>query len=157
MYGKINSFTRHKRAFWLNLFYIKNIISKQLYKRKNQVCFCCFFCLRNVIFISVHEQRRKLFDLSVKDVLLRDRNHVSLAIFGMLNETEVSGNKTKIYKQAVSEIKTVRAEAPNLLFLFSSLLFFFCFHLYSSLLLLSFPLMEDIFDIAKKLEFVKVK
>ncbi|MCQ2424891.1 MAG: hypothetical protein MJ070_01995 [Lachnospiraceae bacterium] len=66
------------------------------------------------------DRSAELFDLSVKDVLLRDRNHVSLAIFGMLNETEVSGNKTKIYQQAVKEIKTIRAEAPNLLFLFSS-------------------------------------
>lgn len=66
------------------------------------------------------DQTAALFDLSVKDVLLRDRNHVSLSVFGMLNETEVSAVKTKLYEQAVKEIASVRPEAPNLLFLFSS-------------------------------------
>ncbi len=62
----------------------------------------------------------ELFDLSVTDILSRDRNHVSLSMFGMLNETEVSAAKTQMYHAAVNQLQNARAIAPNLLFLLSS-------------------------------------
>ncbi len=61
-----------------------------------------------------------LFDLSVTDVLARDRNHVSLSMFGMLNETEVAATKTKMYNAAVAQLESARDIAPNVLFMLSS-------------------------------------
>lgn len=66
------------------------------------------------------EKTPEIFHQSVEDVLLRDRNHVSLGIFGMLNETFAADNTLLRFNAAVDELQAARKIAPNLLFQLSS-------------------------------------
>ena len=66
------------------------------------------------------DRTEELFDLSVRQVLLRDRNHVSLGIFGMLNETTVKLGSKQIWQAALDELPKMRDDARNVLFLLSS-------------------------------------
>ena len=43
---------------------------------------------------------KERFDFSVREMVLRDRNHPSIAMFGMLNETY----DTPIFREAVSAL-----------------------------------------------------
>ena len=56
----------------------------------------------------------------VSAVLMRDRNHASFGIFGMLNETKSGGDTLRSYVAAVNELPAARELAPQTLFLLSS-------------------------------------
>ena len=56
------------------------------------------------------------FDFSVREMILRDRNHPSVTMFGLLNETEDG----PIVAHAVNSIKLVRELDPTRLILFQS-------------------------------------
>jgi beta-galactosidase/beta-glucuronidase len=56
------------------------------------------------------------FDFSVREMVLRDRNHASVAIWGMLNETF----DTPVFREAVSALAIVRQADENRLVLLSS-------------------------------------
>ncbi|MBO5649472.1 MAG: beta galactosidase jelly roll domain-containing protein [Clostridia bacterium] len=64
----------------------------------------------------------EFFDLSVRDVLERDKNYVSLGMIGMLNETMgTEGQGTlALYGAAVGELASIREVAPHLLVMFGS-------------------------------------
>lgn len=55
-----------------------------------------------------------------RSVLERDRNHASFTLFGMLNETETTKEKTAIVDAADKALATLRPLAPDVLFLFQS-------------------------------------
>jgi hypothetical protein len=56
------------------------------------------------------------FDRSIREMVLRDRNHPSLAIWGMLNETRDG----PVFRQAVGALALVRSLDPSRLVLLSS-------------------------------------
>ncbi len=59
---------------------------------------------------------KDLYELSVREMILRDRNHPSVAVWGMLNETFDSPT----FREAVSALKLVRSLDPMRLVLLSS-------------------------------------
>ncbi len=61
-------------------------------------------------------QMAERFDRSTREMVLRDRNHPSLTIWGMLNETRDG----PVFRQAVQALSIVRALDPSRLVLLSS-------------------------------------
>lgn len=62
----------------------------------------------------------RLFRESVAELVHRDRNHPSLTIFGLLNETENVTNKVVFNETARDMLPELRALAPDLLFMYHS-------------------------------------
>ena len=61
-----------------------------------------------------HEKTEEYFKRDVEVIVERDRNHPSLAVFGMLNETLCTGATEVRFNAAVDALQNVRALAPNL-------------------------------------------
>ena len=61
-----------------------------------------------------------LFHTSVTELVRRDRNHPSLTMFGLLNETENETNKVVFNETARDMLPALRPHAPNLLFMYHS-------------------------------------
>lgn len=61
-----------------------------------------------------HDRTVELFERAVDVIVRRDRNHPSLAVIGMLNETLCTGKTAVRFKAAVNSLKNVRALAPKL-------------------------------------------
>ena len=61
-------------------------------------------------------QMKKRFELSIREMVLRDRNHPSLAMWGMLNETDDG----PVFREAVSALALVRSLDDSRLVLLSS-------------------------------------
>jgi beta-galactosidase/beta-glucuronidase len=59
---------------------------------------------------------RERYELSIREMVLRDRNHPSLTIWGMLNETD----DTPVFREAVSALRLVRSLDDTRLVLLSS-------------------------------------
>ena len=68
------------------------------------------------------DKSEEWFHLSVSDILERDKNYVSLGMFGMLNETfgTAEASTEKYFNAAVDELSYVRETAPHLLVMFNS-------------------------------------
>lgn len=66
------------------------------------------------------DRTAELFEMSVTQILMRDRNHVSLGIMGMLNETKYVETKEIRVDAAIDSLSYSRDIAPDLLFLLSS-------------------------------------
>ena len=62
----------------------------------------------------------RLFRESVKELVRRDRNHPSLTMFGLLNETENVTNKIVFNETARDMLPELRQLAPGLLFMYHS-------------------------------------
>lgn len=60
------------------------------------------------------DRTHELFAREAEAVVRRDRNHPSLAIFGMLNETFNNNKTVKHFDAAVKTLRNVRALAPDL-------------------------------------------
>ena len=61
-----------------------------------------------------------LFRASVREIVLRDRNHACLTLFGLLNEVENSPKKKVFNQTAAVMVPELRTIAPDLLFMYHS-------------------------------------
>lgn len=66
------------------------------------------------------DKTEEQFHNLVSSVLKRDRNHVSLTMFGMLNETNDVGDTARSFQAAVNELSSARELVPNLLIMLGS-------------------------------------